>query len=486
MKHFESCYILRVMLKRFAATVGLSSQPTPLRRSQAMAAKLSRDLSNITVQLRSGQSRGANPRRLMNDEVELLKRRRDAIRAQMGEARRQRISARVNAHTTQQSDRVIAASVDHSNGVIAAVTAAVTAAKSEILDAQQPQPAHWDNAGLDDLKQCIRTELQRVGEGARSNAGVKRAKLVGTRVVAAQPDEDMLKDEVFEICHVESQTWADGAKHTVCIIKSEGKPSLSREFSSLILHDAFIARDATQSVRVVVVPHQVEHAQFHTGWRGVVQAAKATAQNVKVIFAFLKMGKIAHVAMLVPRTALRILGDDDISMTPNRHPWLGRRVTALETGQAGEIVDVNNRGRVRFKIEGPDKRKGIFFIETKSSSFEALFSEQPGTAARVSPDAPPAAEVESQATPQQPQAVEVEPTDSQEAAQSLADSDALSEGAALTPGSNEPTSAPIAPAKRKKGEKQPAKAAAVKRRPASTNLSAPKRRRNCFSLGNVD
>ena len=86
MKHFESCYILRVMLKRFAATVGLSSQPTPLRRSQAMAAKLSRDLSNITVQLCSGQSRGANPRRLMNDEVELLKRRRDAIRAQMGEA----------------------------------------------------------------------------------------------------------------------------------------------------------------------------------------------------------------------------------------------------------------------------------------------------------------------------------------------------------------------------------------------------------------
>ena len=101
-------------------------------------------------------------------------------------------------------------------------------------------------------------------------------------------------------------------------------------------------------------------------------------------------------------------------------------------------------------------------------------------------DPPHAAEVQAQATPQQPQAVEVEHMDSQEAAQSLADSDAESEGAAPTPGSNEPTSAPIAPAKRKKGEKQPAKAAAVKRRPASTNLSAPKRRRNSFSLGSVD
>ena len=81
--------------------------------------------------------------------------------------------------------------------------------------------------------------------------------------------------------------------------------------------------------------------------------------------------------------------------------------------------------------------------------------------------------------------MEVDPTDSQEAAQSLADSDAESERAAPTPGSNEPVEPTSAPAKREKGKKQPAKATAVKRRPASSNVSsapASKRRRNFFSL----
>ena len=260
--------------------------------------------------------------------------------------------------------------------------------------------------------------------------------------------------------------------HKVVLLKAEGQPNLLREWSTVSLYDPFEAR-GTDPVRAMVISRPGQHAQYHIGWRGIVQLAKTSAPNVKVNFPFLKMGNIAHMTMLVPRAALRILGDDDISMTPNRHPWLGRKVTALETGQAGEIVDVNNKGRVRFRVEG---RKGVLFIETKSSSFEALFSEQSGAADHVSPDPPPTAEVEAL---QQPQA----------AAQSIADSDAESESAVLTPGKPvEPTSAPIVPAaKRRKGQKQPAKATAVKR-PASTNLSAPasKRRRNSFSLGNVD
>ena len=76
------------------------------------ASKLSRDLSNNAVQLRSGDTRGAKPRMLTDDEIEVLKKRRDGFRDQMDEARKQRISARVNAHTAEQSDRVIAASAD--------------------------------------------------------------------------------------------------------------------------------------------------------------------------------------------------------------------------------------------------------------------------------------------------------------------------------------------------------------------------------------
>ena len=341
-------------------------------------------------------------------------------------------------------------------------------------------------SSTDAVKECIRDEVKKLlGSGGNHPGGGKRAntRLVGTTVVAAQQDLEM-GDDTFKIWHSEQQTWADGAKHTVCLIKCEGKPSLSRELNKLLLFDPFVARETGQSVRVVVTSHGVKHAQYHKGWRGVVQPARATARNVKVNFPYLKEGVVAHTSVSVPRKHLEILAADDISMSPNRHPWLARRVRT-QTGQLGEIVRVD-RGRVKLALDGPTKR--VLFIDSKGSSFEALFSEEPEAEAQVSRDPPQAVEVEAQATPQQPQAVEVEPQiDSQEAAHSIADSDAESEGAALTTGKPvESRSEPIAPAaKRRKGGTQPAKAAAVKRRPASTT-SAPKRRRSAVSLGDVD
>ena len=417
-----------------------------------MASKLSRDLSNFAIQLRTGQTRGANPRKLTDDEIEDLRRCHDGVRAQMSEVRKQRILARVNAHTTVESDRVIAASASHSGGVIAAISAAVTAAKSEIL-------------------------------GARSNASAKRAhgRLVGATVVAAQPDHEM-GDVTFEICNVEQQTWVDGEKHTVCLIKAEGKPSLCRDFSTLTLYDPFISRDATQSIRVVVTPHDAKHAQFHVGWRGIV-VAKASTQNVKVNFPILKMGKIAHASMLVPKTALRILGDDDISMLPNIHPWVAKRVKTLQTGQAGEIVDVTNRGRVKVAVEGPGKR--AIFIESKGASFEALFTAEPeAEMVPELPDPPQAAVADPQATPEDPQAAEVESPDVSKDAHLVADSDA--ESVPPAQGSDEDDE-PIVAAPKRRGRdgKRPAKAAAVKR-PAASVSSVPKRRRQSRSLGNVD
>ena len=97
-----------------------------------MASKLSRDLCNIAVQLRSGLTRGSKPRELTDDEINVLKRHRDSIRDQMIEARKQRISTRVNEHTTAESDRVIAASADHSKSVVIELTRIVNEAKSDI------------------------------------------------------------------------------------------------------------------------------------------------------------------------------------------------------------------------------------------------------------------------------------------------------------------------------------------------------------------
>ena len=172
-----------------------------------MSAKLRRDLGNIAVQLRSGHTRGSKPRALTDDEINVLKQRRDSIRDQMIEARKQRISARVSRHTTAESVSVIAASADHSKSVVTEVTAAVDAAKSEILGAQ--------------------------AKAKQRNASAKHGRLVGAAVVAAQQPDSEMGDSIFEISHVEDQTWVDGEKHTVCLIKCEGKPSLSRELSTL-------------------------------------------------------------------------------------------------------------------------------------------------------------------------------------------------------------------------------------------------------------
>ena len=71
-----------------------------------------------------------------------------------------------------------------------------------------------------------------------------------------------------------------------------------------------------------------------------MQLAKASAPNVKVNFPYLKGGAVSHASVSVPRQHLQVLADDDISMTPNRHPLLARRVRTL-TGQVGKIVRVD-------------------------------------------------------------------------------------------------------------------------------------------------
>ena len=330
-------------------------------------------------------------------------------------------------------------------------------------------------SSLDEVKDCIRHEVKKLTFGAKNPGGDKRGKrrLVGATVVAAQQPDSEMGDSIFEVCHVETQTWADGEKHTVCIIKAEGKPSLSRELSTLTTHDPFISRDAAQPVRVVVIPHDVEHPQFFVGWRGVVQAAAASAPSVKVNFPLLKMGKIVHVSMMVPRTALFVLGDDDVSMLPNTYPWLGRRVTTVQTGQTGEIVDVSSRGRVRVALEGLEKKKTAVFIESKGSSFEALFTEEPrAEEAPVLPDPPQATEAQPQAAPSQPLVAEAPPHVEHRGVVSVADSDAESDHpASARHGSDEEEEEPLAPKRR---GINPTKAAVVKKSPAAGSAEGTK------------
>jgi len=65
--------------------------------------KASRALADIRLQLKTGKTRSA--RKLSPEEVLSLEARRDQLQAEMLEARRQRLAARVNAHTTAEADQ---------------------------------------------------------------------------------------------------------------------------------------------------------------------------------------------------------------------------------------------------------------------------------------------------------------------------------------------------------------------------------------------
>jgi len=71
--------------------------------------KESRALANVRLQIRSGSTRGVNPRKLSDDEIQVLKQKASRLQQEMAEARHQRSVARINGHTTQEAEQTRAA-----------------------------------------------------------------------------------------------------------------------------------------------------------------------------------------------------------------------------------------------------------------------------------------------------------------------------------------------------------------------------------------
>ena len=72
-------------------------------------ALLSKALGNLRVQLRTGKTRGKNPRLLTERELEVLEERRCVLENEMAHRVSQRLERGISAHITSQSDRVIIA-----------------------------------------------------------------------------------------------------------------------------------------------------------------------------------------------------------------------------------------------------------------------------------------------------------------------------------------------------------------------------------------
>eukprot|EP00973_Karenia_brevis_P060048 8355317-Karenia_brevis.AAC.1 len=71
--------------------------------------KQSRALANVRTQLKTGKTRGNNPRKLTADEILALEQKATQLQEEIAEARHQRSVNRINSHTTQEAEQTRAA-----------------------------------------------------------------------------------------------------------------------------------------------------------------------------------------------------------------------------------------------------------------------------------------------------------------------------------------------------------------------------------------
>ena len=71
-----------------------------------------RKLQNLRLELKTGKTRGANPRALTPEEIQARELRRDDLVSRM--------TSRINAHATAEADRSIGAVNEHTSGVVVA------------------------------------------------------------------------------------------------------------------------------------------------------------------------------------------------------------------------------------------------------------------------------------------------------------------------------------------------------------------------------
>ena len=65
----------------------------------------SRALAHVRLQLKTGKTRGSNPRLLLPEEVSALEARREVLQTEMASRQRQRILNRMKVHTSQEAGR---------------------------------------------------------------------------------------------------------------------------------------------------------------------------------------------------------------------------------------------------------------------------------------------------------------------------------------------------------------------------------------------
>ncbi len=111
----------------------------------------------MRLQLKSGKTRGSNPRPLSSEEVRALEARRDQLQAEMAEGRRQRVVGRVNAHTTQEAEQTREAIITELQPLTSLVAGSEANSQQERIKARCNQIALLQASNRED-REAIRQE----------------------------------------------------------------------------------------------------------------------------------------------------------------------------------------------------------------------------------------------------------------------------------------------------------------------------------------
>ena len=180
-----------------------------------VASKQSRELANVRLQLKSGKTRGTNPRPLTPDELRALEARREQLVSTVGARRLLKVVGRVNTHASQEAEQTRNAIIAELRPLTSLVGGDSADSREERIKARNNQIALLQAANRED-REAIRKDRVAAREAnavakaaARSEKRRRTSSASGSTRAPSTPDQidfdDTLSDDEPEAESPESK-----------------------------------------------------------------------------------------------------------------------------------------------------------------------------------------------------------------------------------------------------------------------------------------
>ena len=129
----------------------------------------------MRLQLRTGKTRGSNPRPLSSEEVRALEARRDQLQTEMANRQRQRIVSRVNTHSSQEAERTREVIITELQPLTALVAGSEADSREERIKARNNQIALLQAANREDREAMRKERVATREANAKAKAVARKA-----------------------------------------------------------------------------------------------------------------------------------------------------------------------------------------------------------------------------------------------------------------------------------------------------------------------